>query len=331
MVKISKYNILIIDDEKLVLDLLKYHLSDIGNVQIDKASDFSTAKTLISNNLYHLIICDYYLKPKTALDILDLVKTFNPNTPVIVITGGDVAEKKIALQNGATIFVSKPFDYLELTYIVKNLLKLYEINENLESAENVIIALTKAIDAKDSYTEGHSQRVAEYAGKIWKRMEIENEIEERALYIGCILHDIGKIAIPDTILKSTQHPLSEENQKLIKIHPIKGFEICQGIDYLKNALSIIRSHHEKLNGTGYPDGLKGDEIPLIVQITTIADIYDALTSKRSYRNSNKPLEALTIMKKDAKKGEISEYLLFVLQQIVLEELNLKPLDKNPLQ
>lgn len=325
MIKFTNYNVLIIDDDKTVRNLLSKNIEKLDNVIVDSVADLQSAISKIHQKVYHLIICDYYLKPGTALEILDLVKQVHPTTPVIIITGGAEDEKKNSLENGATVFFSKPYDYLEVTYVVKNILALYEANENLESAENIIIALSKAIDAKDSYTEGHSQRVAKYAVKIYDSIGLDDDNLRKSLYVGCILHDIGKIAIPDDILKSTKHPLSKEEFDLIKTHPIKGYEICKDLENLKETLPVIRSHHEKLNGDGYPDGLKNEEIPLYVQIATIADIYDALTSKRSYRSNNTPIDAIEIMQKDAERGEISKWLLSVLKKIVSEELNV---DKN---
>jgi len=322
MIKFTNYNVLIIDDDKIVRNLLSKNIEKLENVFVDSVGDIDSAIKKIKQKIYHLIICDYYLKPGTALEILDLVKKTHPTTPVIVITGGTEDEKKNSLQNGATVFFSKPYDYLEVTYVVKNILKLYEANENLESAENIIIALSKAIDAKDSYTEGHSQRVAKYAVKIYDLTGLDDDSVRKSLYVGCILHDIGKIAIPDDILKSKKHPLSEEEFDIIKTHTLKGFEICKDLENLKETLPVIRSHHEKLNGKGYPDSLKDDEIPLYVQIATISDIYDALTSKRSYRSNNTPLEAIEIMKNNVVKGEISEWLLSLLKRIVEEETNI---------
>lgn len=326
MIKFTNYNVLIIDDDKTVRNLLSKNIEKLENVLVDSVSDLQSAISKIQKKVYHLIICDYYLKPGTALDILELVKQVHPTTPVIVITGGTEDEKKNSLESGATVFFSKPYDYMEVAYVVKNILALYEANENLESAENIIIALSKAIDAKDSYTEGHSQRVAKYAVKIYDSTGLDDDGVKKALYVGCILHDIGKIAIPDDILKSTKHPLNKEEFNLIKTHTVKGFEICKDLENLKETLPVIRNHHEKLNGSGYPDGLSDEEIPLYVQIATIADIYDALTSKRSYRSNNTPLDAIEIMKQDVNKGEISSWLLSLLEKIIIEEI--KDADQN---
>lgn len=325
MIKFINYNVLIIDDDSAVRESLLTSIKRLNNVNVDLAENLQIAISKIHQKVYHLIICDYYLKPGTALEILDLVKQVHPTTPIIIINGGSEDEKKKSLENGATVFFSKPYDYLELTYVVKNILALYEANENLETAENIIIALSKAIDAKDSYTEGHSQRVAQYAIKIYDRIGLDDDNLRKSLYIGCILHDIGKIAIPDYILKSTNHPLNEEEFNLVKIHPIKGYEICKDLENLKDALLVIRNHHEKLNGSGYPDGLKEDEIPLYVQIATIADLYDALTSKRSYCSCMSHEEALKIIEEDVEKGEISGWLLSILKKIIKDEENV---DKN---
>lgn len=317
MIQIPKYNLLLIDDEENVRFVTAENIrNNLKRVNIDEADSIGTATKLIKEKNYHLIVTDFYMKDGTGLDILYLIKQVHPKTPVVVISGGSKEERKIVLQQGAAGFLTKPMDFVELSYMVGNLLKLYEASECLESAENIIIALTRAVDAKDAYTEGHSQRVAYYSVLLYDELGFDDEEDRNNLYTGCILHDIGKIAIPDNILNSSTHPLSNEQFEIIKTHTIRGHEICMSIKNLGRALEIIRSHHEKLDGSGYPDGLKKGEISNIVQIATIADIYDALTTRRSYRNANDKNFAFEIMEEEAKAGKINDEYFRAFKMIV---------------
>lgn len=319
MIKFYNKKVLIIDDESIIRQLLKENISRIEDVIIEEAVSVDEAKAKLALTRYSLIITDFHLKPGTGIDILNYLKEIGCNTPTIVITGAGISEKQNSLKNGATAFISKPYDYLELIYIAKNLIKLYEASESLETAENIIEALSKAVDAKDAYTEGHSKRVAEIALSIYDKLGLKDEVDRKNLYSGCVLHDIGKIAVPDDILKSTKHPLSKEEIEIIRTHPIEGFNIVKDLVNLKDTLAIIRNHHEKLDGTGYPDCLDENNLSILVQIATIADIYDALTSNRSYRVSNSPKEAIEIMRIEANKKKISGYLLSILEIILKEK------------
>ncbi len=221
--------------------------------------------------------------------------------PVIMLTAHADLEKKIeALEAGADDFVNKPYNTVELVTRIKSLLKVKYLNEQLDSAESVLFSMARAIEAKDSYTQGHVERVSHLAVELGHHLGLGDE-EIDSLRKGGILHDIGKIGVPDKILNKAG-ALTTEERKIIRLHPGQGALICEKLKSIKGAIPVIRHHHERLDGTGYPDQLSGDEIPLLARIMTIVDIYDALTTTRSYRKSLSPSIALDIMWDEAKKG-----------------------------
>ncbi len=181
---------------------------------------------------------------------------------------------------------------------------------------NTILALAEAVDAKDPYTRGHSDRVSKYAEKIGKRLNL-SPIDMDKLIFSAILHDIGKIGIPDSILKK-KTKLTKEEYKIIKTHPIEGEKITRTIPYLKDVSKIIRHHHERIDGKGYPDGLKGEEIPLFSRIIAICDSYDAMTSDRPYRKGLSKEEAIEELKK-YKGTQFDERFTEIFLKILEEE------------
>ncbi|MGS0763902.1 HD-GYP domain-containing protein [Syntrophomonas curvata] len=187
----------------------------------------------------------------------------------------------------------------------------------VENIEDVVISLARAIDAKDRYTEGHTERVSQYALFLGERMGM-NEKQLKNLRIGALIHDIGKIGIDQNVLNKTS-PLTPGERQQIESHPILGADICHPLNSLHDAMLIIRNHHEKMDGSGYPDGLKGDEIPLEVRIVTIVDIFDALTTDRSYRSALSINEALSIIRQEADEGKLDPVLVREFE-IVLQDM-----------
>ncbi len=171
---------------------------------------------------------------------------------------------------------------------------------DLDNAESVVFSLARIIEAKDPFTLGHSDRVSKYAVALGKILRCSEE-ELKILGHGGLLHDVGKVSIPDSILLKPGQ-LTPEEFEIMKSHPMVGYTICERLRSAKDALPLIRHHHEKLNGDGYPDGLKGDEIPMLVRVITIVDIYDALTSRRSYKDAWSNERTFKVMHEEVKKG-----------------------------
>jgi putative nucleotidyltransferase with HDIG domain len=186
----------------------------------------------------------------------------------------------------------KDLEYLSVfaNNIAVSLVRAQLDDELKDSYLNSVKALAQALEEKDPYTRGHSERVSNWSAELAEEMKLHTE-EVEFLKTGAMLHDIGKIGVPESIIRSPK-PMTDEQFNIMKIHPIRGVEILAPISYLKNHLHLIRNHHECYDGSGYPDGLKGDEIPLGAQIITVADAYDAMTSSRPYRKAFRPKHAL---------------------------------------
>jgi len=169
-----------------------------------------------------------------------------------------------------------------------------------EQAKSVVLSLARSIEAKDSLSEGHSDRMAEYAAELGKQEGLaEQELQE--LRIACLLHDVGKVAVPDSILMKPGR-LDAEETEIVRQHPVVGERICAPLKSLRRILPVIRHHHERMDGSGYPDGLRGEQIPTQARILQIADIYDALTTDRPYRMALSSEEALQILDYEVMRG-----------------------------
>jgi PAS domain-containing protein len=175
-----------------------------------------------------------------------------------------------------------------------------DLEDNLEA---MLASLVKAIEAKDPYTAGHSERVMEFSVRIGQALGLSEE-DLHVLRMGTLIHDIGKIGVPDSVLTKPDK-LTDEEFEIIKRHPVTGFNMIRDIPYFKACAPIVRWHHERLNGRGYPDGLRGDEIPLLVQISTVADMFDAMTSNRAYRRSLGIEVAVSELRKDVKNNVVN--------------------------
>ena len=220
--------------------------------------------------------------------------------PIIFLSGLLLEESVIAgLELGADDYIRKPFEPLELLTRITNLLKIKKLIAQVETLENTVFSLVKSIEARDFYTAGHSRRVADMSVNIGKEIGVSEE-EVEILNKSSLLHDIGKMGIPDQILNK-QGSLTNEEFDFIKKHPVLGVDICSNLRLVPQILDIIHHHHEKLDGSGYPDGLPAEEISRLVRIVTIADIFDALTTDRPYRVSKTNTEAIFILKKKHRK------------------------------
>jgi putative two-component system response regulator len=202
--------------------------------------------------------------------------------PVVLVTGSGSSEDRIrGIECGADDFLSKPVRVQEFRARVHSLLRMKRFTDELERAETVLFSLARSIEAKDPYTGGHCERLSAYSVALGKRLGLPPE-QLLALSRGGIVHDIGKVAVPDHILLKPG-PLTAEERKVIEQHPVVGERICAPLKSFRLVLPIIRHHHERLDGSGYPDGLKGERIPLLARLLTTVDIYDALTTDRPYR------------------------------------------------
>jgi len=221
--------------------------------------------------------------------------------PIVMITGGGTRREKLdAINAGITDFLTKPFDGEELLARIRTLVRLKRFADVFEEAREVIIALASVIDQRDPYTAGHSERVSYYATMLGAAAGVSPE-ERDVLHYGGLFHDIGKIAIRDDVLLKPGK-LTPAERLEIQRHPVAGRDLLKNMRTLETAMPIVYHHHERYDGSGYPEGLVGDSIPLLARVASIADVYDALTTKRPYRDAMTRAEALELMGSETKKG-----------------------------
>lgn len=314
----SAGRIYVVDDDSEVRRTLKTLLTGSGY----HVEEFPLAEPVLERLRTEppdLVLLDLNLPDKNGHEVLEEIRS-NPETrllPVIMLTGEATRDQKIrASREGATDFLAKPFSPEELVPRVRFLIALKQFADEHEHAEHVILTLAKTIDARDPYTAGHSGRVAEYAEKIASRMGVDptTRLEMRR---GALFLDIGKIVIPDAILHKTG-PLTEEERDVIEQHPLVGHELLSPMKTMQKTLPVVHSHHEKLDGSGYPEGLSGSAISLPVRIVTVADVFDALTTDRAYRQAMRLETAYEILLEGVRKGWWDEEVVKELRRAVSE-------------
>jgi putative two-component system response regulator len=250
-----------------------------------------------------LILLDVIMPGKSGYDFCRELKADRTTRliPVVMMTGLSDREDKIrGIEAGADDFLNKPIFPEELFARVRSLVKLKEFTDELESVEDVLCALGLSVEARDPYTEGHCDRLSRYASTLGQHLGLDEE-SVVALRRGGYLHDLGKITVPDEILKKGSN-LTPQEWQIMKQHPITGETICRPLKSLRMVLPIIRSHHEHWNGTGYPDGLHGEEIPLLARILQVVDVYDALLTERPYKPALPHEAAAQTMRQEADAG-----------------------------
>ena len=226
-------------------------------------------------------------------------------TPVVLVTGlSDLADRIRGIEAGADDFLSKPVHPHELRARVAALARMKQLTDALDSAESAFLALALTIEARDPTTRGHCERLAKGAVALGEALGMSLE-ELDALHRGGYLHDLGKVGVPDSVLLKAGK-LTEAEFSLMKKHAEIGDALCAPLQSLRNVRPIIRSHHERLDGSGYPDGLRGDEVPALAQIVGVVDVYDALTSRRPYRDALDRETAAKHLLTEVEKGKFAK-------------------------
>jgi putative two-component system response regulator len=294
--------VLVVDDEPGISTLLERLLTNKGYA-VGIATDAPTALSAIVKNPPDVILMDVMMP---GMDGFTLCKRLKGDpatrlTPVILITGLADQDTKIkGLAAGADDFLTKPVDTQELLARVGSLARLKRYTDDLDSAASIIMALAVMIEARDGYTEGHCHRIANHATALGRRIGLGQE-ELQALYRGGFLHDIGMLAIPDSVLRK-EGRLDPEEYELVKSHTVIGDGLCRHLRSLNAVRPIVRHHHERFDGSGYPDGLRGDAIPIVAQIIGLVDAYDAITSVRPYQPTQSSDEAVATLRQQAVRG-----------------------------
>jgi putative two-component system response regulator len=294
--------ILVVDDDPNVATLVQRVLETDGH-RVRVAGDGHTGLAMVAEAQPDLIVLDLEMPGLGGLDVCYRLKqaTATRHTPILILTGREARDARVpAWELGADEFLSKPPRPQDLVARCRSLLRTKRLVDDLDSAEAVVFAFARTVEAKSRYTQGHSERVSHYAAVLGERVGLlPSEME--ILRQGAVLHDIGKICIPDAILDKPG-PLSVEEYERVKRHPLEGFRILEGLKSIRAVLPLVRGHHERLDGRGYPDGLSGDEIPLLVRILAIADVYDAVSSERPYRPALPEAKCFEILQTDAARG-----------------------------
>ena len=307
--KREKALILIVDDSEAHLELMEAILIREGyNVQSTK--DVYKAIQFTENLSPDLAVLDVMMPGMSGYDLCKRLKAISGRKffPVILVTGLSQLEDKITgIEAGADDYFNKPFNSIELTTKIRSLIKLKRVQDELDHSEDIILTLAVAIEAKDRYTKGHSERVCDLSKRLAKFIGL-SEGESIIIRKAATLHDIGKIGLKEEILHKKE-PLTQEELELIRRHPIIGEEICKPLNSLKQILPGIRYHHERWDGKGYPDRLKGEDIPIIARIINITDTFDALVSERPYRRSFSTDAALKLMKDEKSSGQWDSWLI----------------------
>jgi putative two-component system response regulator len=297
--------VLVVDDEELNLKLLEALLVGL-NYKVVKAPNGEDALHAVDHGEIDLILLDVMMPGMNGFEVCRRLKSndLTRMIPIIMLTALSGTDARVkGIEAGADDFLTKPPNRTELLARTKSLIRVKTLNDNLANIEAVLFSLANAIEARDPYTEGHVQRVAQRALALGARMKLSGR-EMRALKLGGVLHDIGKIQVRDAVL-SKPGRLTPEEKELMERHAIAGHQICLPLGKtLGTALDAIRSHHEKLDGSGYPDGLKGEEIPMVARIMAVVDIYDALVTDRPYRKGMGTEEALEIIGTMASEGQL---------------------------
>lgn len=295
----ARWRILLVDDSPTILGVLQAALAN-DEYQLLTARTGPEALEKVRSEAPDLVLLDIMLPQMDGVEVCRRVKSDSRTAllPVVLVTSLDSVEDKIrGIDAGADEFLTKPVNPLELKARVASLLRIRNLISQLDGAQNVIRALARAVEGKDPYTSQHTERVARYALRLGSDIGLSWD-DLFYLELGAQIHDIGKIAVAESVLNKPGR-LDDAEFQAIKTHPVIGADICRPLATLARVVAVVRNHHERWDGLGYPDGLKGEEIALEARIVAIADAFDAMTSDRPYRKKMSPMEAGQILRDGA--------------------------------
>ncbi len=342
------HKILIIDDEVMITSTL----STLIQMMLDyEVFTYNDPKHLIDSGLLDkekidLVISDFVMPFMNGLDLLSLIKEKQPHIVPILLTGYSDKDSAIKSINtlGLYYYLEKPWDNNELIKVIQNgieksmleteikqkiviiekknheIARLYDLlrrdyDKEMDNVLEFIISLSNLVEAKDAYTDNHTRRVADIAIALGKRKQL-NKDQLRTLELGSIIHDIGKVSTPEFILNKPG-ALTDDEFEVMKGHPEAGARIIKPISALEKTVDLVLSHHEKLDGSGYPNGLLANEITIETRIVTVADIFDALYTDRPYRKGMTLEASLAIMDKDGAQGKLDQSLVDLLKEMAV--------------
>jgi putative two-component system response regulator len=294
--------ILVVDDEPANVEVFSRLMTRLG-YEVLTASNGESALQSVARDRPDLVLLDVTMPGIDGFEVCRRLKG-DPGTrliPVVLITALTASEDRIrGIEAGADDFLAKPPVFAELEARVRSLTRLKRYTDELDSAESVILSLGLLIEARDPYTQGHCQRLAMYAAALGARLGLDDD-QLVALNRGAFLHDVGKIGIPDAVLLKAGR-LTPSEYALMQQHTVIGDNLCSELRLLEDVRPIVRHHHERPDGTGYPDQLKGEAIPPLARILSVVDVYDALTTERPYKSALPPDHAVRELREEAARG-----------------------------
>ncbi|MFN4260474.1 MAG: HD-GYP domain-containing protein [Gemmataceae bacterium] len=314
--KATDHHVLVVDDHRTNALLLKQILLGEGH-HVAIAHDGIEALRQLESRRPDLILLDLDMPKLDGYEVCRRIKKDSHTSliPIIIITAQTAFEAKMrAWELGADDFITKPFQCLELVARCRSLLRIKRLVDERDTAEAVVFAFARAVEAKSPYTHGHSERVAAFALALAQRVGLRDK-ECETLRMGALLHDIGKISIPDAILDKPD-VLTSSEFAIMKQHTIEGTRIVEPLCSVRDAVPMIRWHHERMDGGGYPDGLFASAIPLPVRILAVADVFDSLSSQRPYRGAIPCQQCLQILQRDAATGGLDPELVAIFGEVL---------------
>lgn len=298
----SPSTVLVVDRDKVATTLFARLLGSEGYA-VNIAHDGPSALMAVAHNPPDVVLLDVMMPGLDAFEVCRRLKREPATrlTPVILVTTLSSKQHRIeGLEAGADEFFTKPVDAQELLARVRSLARVKRYTDDLDSAASITMTLAVMIESRDGHTEGHCHRMANYATALGRSLQLgSNDLQ--ALHRGGFLHDIGMLAIPEPVLRKSGR-LNSEEYELVKSHTVVGDSLVESLRSLQAVRPIIRYHHERFDGSGYPDGLRGDEIPLTAQIVGVVDAYDAVTTKRPYQPAKPVDEAIGELRQQVERG-----------------------------
>ena len=294
--------VLVVDDEETVRGFFRRLLTAEGYAVME-AGDGPSGLAAIAEGKPDVVLLDVQLPGMTGFDVCRRTRqnVATRLTPVVMVSAfGARSERAEGLEAGADDFLTKPIDTQELLARLRSLVRIKGYTDDLDSAGAIITTLATMIEARDGYTDGHCHRMANYATSLGRALHLD-DAEMQTLYRSGFLHDVGMLAISDSVLRKAG-PLSPDEYELIKSHTVVGDSLCSSLRSLQPVRPAVRSHHERLDGSGYPDGLSGDEIPLVAQIIGLVDVYEAITTRRPYQEQHSTDEAVHVLRRHVACG-----------------------------
>lgn len=309
--------VLVVDDQASSREAMAAALAPLG-YEVLQARDGLEGLRLAREGVPDVILLDVVMPGVDGWEVCERLKTDEETRliPVVFLTGLDSRQARLrGLEAGATDFLSKPFDLVELEVRVRNLVSFRRLTQDLDDAEKMLFAVARAVEARDEQTGDHCGRLAELAAALGASLGLDSDAQ-KALRRAGYLHDIGKIGIPDAVLLKPGR-LDEEEWKVMRSHVEIGVKICSPLRTLRSVLPIIRHHHERQDGSGYPDGLEGGSVPELAQVFQVVDVFDALTNDRPYRRALTAELGLQVLREEAARGWWNVEAVKALSSLVL--------------